>query len=79
MNLLPKDKILDSAKLEASADDKVNVAEIAISVFVFDRAEKTVGKEETLVASFSPFPTMFQIKAFPFRIIKLGIVWLNVI
>ena len=41
---LPNDKFLDWTKLKAFADDKVNVAEMMISLF--DRIENTVGKEE---------------------------------
>ena len=41
-NSLPNDKILDWSKLKASADDKLKVAKITISVF--DSLENIVGK-----------------------------------
>ena len=41
---LPNDKIVDMTKLKAFADEKSNVAEMAISLF--DRVENTVGKGE---------------------------------
>ena len=39
---LPNNKILDLTKLKAFADDKMNVAQVMISVF--DRVENTEGK-----------------------------------
>ena len=44
VNPLPNGKILDVTKLKAFADDKLNFAEVTVSVF--DRVEKTVGKGE---------------------------------
>ena len=44
INPLPNDKILDLTKLKAFADNKLNVAKIII--FLYDRAENTVGKGE---------------------------------
>ena len=41
-NPFPHDKILDQAKLKASAGDKLNVTKMIISVF--DRTENIVGK-----------------------------------
>ena len=48
-------------KLKAFANERINVAEMTISLF--DRVENTVGKEKMLVPAFSPFPTVF-LKAF---------------
>ena len=44
MNSLPNDKILDMTKLKAFADDKLNVAEMKISLY--DKVEDTAGKGE---------------------------------
>ena len=44
LNFLPNDKILDMTKLRTFADDKLNVAEIKISLY--DRVENTVEKGE---------------------------------
>ena len=44
LNPLPNDKILDVTELKEFADDKLNIAEMMISLF--DRAENTVGKGE---------------------------------
>ena len=44
VNSLPRDKNLDRTKFRAFADDKLNVAKIAISVS--DRVENIVGKGE---------------------------------
>ena len=41
---LPDDKILDVTKLKAFADDRINEAQVMISVF--DRVENIVGKGE---------------------------------
>ena len=43
-NSLPYDKILVLTKLQAFAEDNLNVAKMAISLF--DRVENTVGKGE---------------------------------
>ena len=56
---LKNDKILDWSKLEAFADDILNVAKITISVF--DRVENIVGRRRKCwLPAFSPFPTMFS-------------------
>ena len=44
INSLPNNKILDVTKLKAFADNKINVAQVMISVF--DRVENIVGKGE---------------------------------
>ena len=44
VNSLPNDKILDMTKLKVFTDDKINVAQIMISVS--DRVENIVGKGE---------------------------------
>ena len=43
-NSLPNDKILDMTKLKAFADDRINEAQMMISVF--DGVENIVGKGE---------------------------------
>ena len=43
---LPNDKILDETKWKAFADDKINVAQVTVSVF--DRIENSVGKGENV-------------------------------
>ena len=45
INRLPNDKCLDMTKLKASADNKLNVAGITISLY--DGVKNTVGKEES--------------------------------
>ena len=45
-NSLPKDKIWDVTKFKAFADDKMNVAQMMISVF--DRLETIVEKGENV-------------------------------
>ena len=44
LNSFPNDKILDTIKLKAFANNKLNIAKMTISPF--DRAENTVGKGE---------------------------------
>ena len=44
INSLPNDTILDVTKLKAFADDKINIAQMMVSVF--DRIENIVGKGE---------------------------------
>ena len=44
INSLPNDKILDTAKLKAFADDKTNVTKKL--EFVFERIENIMGKGE---------------------------------
>ena len=62
LNQFPHDKILDHTKLNAFADDKLNVTKMVISVI--DKLENIVGKGEI-----SPFSTMFS-KGFLPRHIK---------
>ena len=50
VNSLPNSKILDLSKWKAFADNKMKLAKIAI--FVFDRFENLVGKEENAVYAF---------------------------
>ena len=51
---MPNDKILDVTKLKAFADDKINVAQMMISVY--DSVENIVGKgEKMLVTSILSF------------------------
>ena len=59
-NYLPSDKVLDSYKLKAFADDTLYLAE---------KLKFVLEKEENIVGKFSPFPTMFS-KGFYFRVIK---------
>ena len=67
-NSLPNNKILDMTKLKAFTDDKINVAQIMISVF--DWVENTVGKGvKCWILAFSSFPTMFA-KGFFLRVGK---------
>ena len=62
---LRNDKLLDSSKLKAFADDKLNAAVMMISVF--DRVENTVGKgEHAGYQHFLLFPQCFP-KTFPYR------------
>ena len=44
INTLPNDKILDVTKLKAFADDRINVVQMIITVFV--RLENILGKGE---------------------------------
>ena len=53
LNSLPNDKILDRFKLNAYADDEINVAEKL--EFVFGRVEKIVGKGENAGISIFSF------------------------
>ena len=71
LNPLPKDKILDWSKLEAFADDKVNVNEIR-QKFRFGKVENNHGGKgrNCWFPAFSPFPTMLS-KGFFFKIVKL--------
>ena len=55
----PNDKILDLTKLKALADDKINVAQMMISVF--NRVENLVGKGENAgYQHFFLFPQCFH-------------------
>ena len=53
LNFFPNDKILDITKLKTFADDKINVAQMMISLF--DRVENIVGKGEMLDTSIFSF------------------------
>ena len=58
-NTLPNDKFLDMTKFKASADDKLNVDKMTISLC--DRVENTEGKEENAgYQHFLLFPQIFQ-------------------
>ena len=65
---LPKAKILDWPKLKKFEDDKINVAEMTISLS--DRVENTVEKGENAgYRHLLYFPALFS-EAFFFRIVK---------
>ena len=71
-NSLPNGKILDVTKLKAFVEDKINIAQITISVF--DRVENIVGKGESAAYQhFLLFPQCFQ-KASFLGSLKVGIV-----
>ena len=58
-NSLPNNKILDVTKLRAIAGDKINVAQMMISVF--DRVANIVGKGENAgYQHFLLFPQCFR-------------------
>ena len=68
LNPLPNNKILDLTKLKAFSGDKLNDAEVTISLF--DGVEKHfVKKIKCWLPAFSPFPTVFS-KTFFFRVVK---------
>ena len=70
---LPKDKIVDWSKLKAFEDDKINVAEMMVSLS--DRIENIVGNRENAVYQhFLLFPQCFQNPSFS-ESLKVGIVW----
>ena len=72
-NPLPNDKILDLSKLKGFADNKINFTETMI--YVYDRAENIVGKEENACYQhFLLFPQCFQ-GAFSSGVLKVRIVW----
>ena len=59
LNPLPNDKTLDVSKLIAFADDKINIAEMMISIF--DRVEKHCEKiRKCWLSAFSSFSSMFS-------------------
>ena len=60
LNSLPNDKILDQNELKAFADDKINVAEMMISLS--DRVENIVRKEGN--ADYQHFLTLFSMVSF---------------
>ena len=67
---LPNDKILEVTKLNAFADNKLNVAKMANSLF--NRVENAVGKGENAGYQqffFFSFPKVFS-KAFFLKVIK---------
>ena len=73
---LPNDKILHMTKLKAFEDDKINVAQMMISVF--DRVGNIVGKGENRgYRHFLLFPPAVFSFFFFFseRSLKVGIVW----
>ena len=67
LNPLPNGNILDWSKLEAFADEKINVAEIIISLS--DGIQNIVGKAENTGYQHSPLPTMLS-KALFFKVVK---------
>ena len=63
LNYLPNDKILDSSKLKAFADEKINVAQ-KFKIIIW-RCRKHCGKRrKSWLQAFSPFATMFSIGSF---------------
>ena len=73
LNSLPKDKILNWSKLEAFADDKINVSEKL--KYVLGRIENIVGKGENAgYQHFLLFPQCFQ-KTSSTGSTKVVIVW----
>ena len=73
INSLPNDKILDWSKLQALADDNINLAEKL--KFVLERVENIAGKGENAgYQHFLLFPQCFQ-KASLSGSLKVGIVW----
>ena len=74
VNSLPNNKILDLTKLKAYADDKINLAQMMISVFD-DRVENIVGKGENAgYQHFHLFSQCFQ-KASFLGSLKVRTVW----
>ena len=72
-NSLLNNKILDWSKLEAFADDKINVNQKL--KFVLGRIENIVGKGENAgYQHFLHFPQCFQKASHPGSL-KVGIVW----
>ena len=73
INSLPNNKILDVTKLKAFADDKINAAQMMISVC--DRVESIVGKgENSGYQHFLLFSQCFQRASF-LGSLKVGILW----
>ena len=69
INSLPNDKFLDSSKLKAFADDKINVTEKLN--FDLGSVENNVEKRRKCwLPAFSPFPTMFSKVFFPGGVVK---------
>ena len=72
-NSLPYNKILDVTKLKAFAGDKINVAQMMISVF--DKVENVMGKGENAGnQQFLLSPQCFRNASF-LGLSKVGIVW----
>ena len=70
---LPNGKISDWSKLKAFADNKINVAEMMISLP--DKIENIVGKGENAdYQHFLHFPQSFQMPSLSGSL-KVGIVW----
>ena len=70
---LPSDKILDWTKFKAFTDDKINVAEMMISLS--DRVGNIMGKGENAgYQHFFLFPQCLQKPSFSLSL-KVGIVW----
>ena len=68
INSLPNNKILDLTKLNAFAENKINVTEKL--KFVLRRVENIVGQGENAgYQHFLLFPTVFS-KAFLYRVVK---------
>ena len=64
LNKFPHEKKMDQTRLKASADDKLNVTKMMISVF--DRVKKHCGKRRNcLYKQFLLFPQFFQKASFP--------------
>ena len=66
-NSSQNDKIMDWSKLEAFADDKLNVNEKL--KFVLGRVENCQKRRKCWFSTFSPFQTMFS-KGFFFKVVK---------
>ena len=56
-------------KLKAFADNKLNVAELKMTISLSDRVENTGKRRKCWLPAFSPFPTVFS-KAASFRTVK---------
>ena len=73
VNSLPNNKILDWSKLEAFADEKINMTEKSKSVL--RRVENTVGKGENAgYQHFLLFPQRFQNASYT-GLLEVVIVW----
>ena len=73
LNSLPNDKIFNVSKLKGFADNKINVAQMLISMF--NKIENIVGKEENAgYQHFLLFPQCFQKDSFS-GLLKVGIAW----
>ena len=57
-NSLPNDKILDLTKLKVFADNKINVAQMMISVT--DRVENIVEQERQIVTKYAPLTPSYN-------------------